>query len=447
MKTNLLRILIIIITCLLALGFTAPTKTSAQGDVGYKDFGYGTAVAPTADKPQSKLWYHDGTWWGVLYNSTPAIKQHQIYRFSWANQSWTSMNVAVEGRLRVTYDVLSDGDNLYIASAADILGSETDTNIYIRSFIYNPTLKTYSPVNNNTRQITSNALEAVVIDKDTTGRLWLTYTDTDLNLNKNVFITHTSGDTPNWVTPYVLPVTPGAADNLNNDDISTLVAYTEPGAPPTPKIGVMWSNQTNNTVYFASHIDGNDGQMWTFVPALTGPSYADDHLNIKSLQADSAGQVFAVVKTSLNAVGSPNPGNPLLLLLTLDNSGSWSRRTVSQVKDNHTRPILLIDEQNRQVYVFYTMIIGTQTTGHIYYKQASLDVPGTQFPDGPGTPFIALANDTHINNASSTKQILNGTMDLLVIASDDTEKSYYHNVIDLAPSSTQYKVLLPLIMR
>ncbi|MHB8114188.1 MAG: hypothetical protein ACYDHA_12110, partial [Bellilinea sp.] len=65
MKTYLLRTLIIS-TCLLALGFTAPTKTSAQGDVGYKDFGYGTAVAPTADKPQSKLWYHDGFWWGVL---------------------------------------------------------------------------------------------------------------------------------------------------------------------------------------------------------------------------------------------------------------------------------------------------------------------------------------------------------------------------------------------
>ncbi len=446
MKTNLLRTLIFSI-CLLALGFNTSSSTSAQGDVGYKDFGYGTAVAPTADKPQSKLWYHDGTWWGILYNSIPAVHQYQIYRFSWANQSWTSMNVTVEGRLRVTYDVLSDGNNLYIASAADILGSETDTNIYIRSFIYDPALKTYSLINSNTRQITSNALEEVVIDKDTTGRLWLTYTDIGPNLNKNVFITHTSGDTPNWVTPYVLPVTPGAADNLNNDDISTLVAYTEPGAPPKPKIGVMWSNQTNNAVYFASHIDGNNDQNWTMVPALSGPNYADDHLNIKSLQADSAGQVFAVVKTSLNSVSVPDPGQPLIILLTLDNSGSWSRRTVSQVKDNHTRPILLIDEQNRQIYVFYTLLIGAQATGHIYYKQASLDVPDTQFPDGAGTPFIALANDTHINNASSTKQVLNGTMDLLVIASDDTEKSYYHNVIDLAPSFTQYKVLLPLIMR
>ncbi len=32
---------------------------------GYRDFNYGSTVfeAPTADKPQSKLWWNDGIWW------------------------------------------------------------------------------------------------------------------------------------------------------------------------------------------------------------------------------------------------------------------------------------------------------------------------------------------------------------------------------------------------
>jgi hypothetical protein len=158
-------------------------------------------------------------------------------------------------------------------------------------------------------------------------------------------------------------------------------------------------------------------------------------LNIKSLQADSAGQVFAAVKTSLNDVNPSTSNLPEILLLTLDNNGSWTRRTVARIVDNHTRPIVLIDNENREVYVFMTYQFPGQTSGHIYYKQASLDNASMQFPDGLGTPFMVFAADTHINNASSTKQTLNSTTNLLVIAGDDNVRYYFHNVIDLGPGS------------
>ena len=38
---------------------------------GYRDFSYSTSItAPTGQKPESKLWYADGTWWGALWNNT-----------------------------------------------------------------------------------------------------------------------------------------------------------------------------------------------------------------------------------------------------------------------------------------------------------------------------------------------------------------------------------------
>ena len=57
---------------LVAGSLVAPTGArSAAVAVGYRDFSYSTSItAPTGQKPESKLWYADGTWWGALWNNT-----------------------------------------------------------------------------------------------------------------------------------------------------------------------------------------------------------------------------------------------------------------------------------------------------------------------------------------------------------------------------------------
>jgi hypothetical protein len=423
-----------VLLCGLGFSLGIPRTVIAQSDVGYKDFTYGANVAPTGEKPQSKLWYNDGSWWGILYNSTSTF--FEIYKFNWASQSWTATGTQVDGRMRLTHDALMDGNRLYIATAVvPGVPNDPDSDIYIRSFFYDPISQSYSL--EWLTIIPSNPVESVVIDKDTTGTLWITYTDIVPGAFQSVFITHSQATPSDWATPYVLPFT--EATNLDVDDISTLINYSG-------KIGVMWSNQTDGAVYFATHTDGTDDTLWTVSTPLSGPKYADDHLNIKSLAADPAGQVFAVVKTSLNDI-YPNSGQPLIMLLTLDDQGGWGQRIVSRVWDSQTRPIVLIDTQNRQLYVFATYTYPGQQTGAIYYKQASLDNPSVQFPDGIGTPFIEFSQYQHINNASSTKQALDGTTNLLVIASEDLAKSYFHNVIDLPPIEITYPIYLPLIMR
>ena len=338
------------------LGAVPGTAVGATGDVGYRDFSYSGASAPTGQKPESKLWFNDGSWWGVLYSSS--LGKWTIYRFDWAANAWSNTGTVVDPRANTSPDALWDGSKLFITNHMKEAASGSDMGDKIRRFSYDSSTKTYSLDSGFPVTLTTGAVETTVIDKDTTGRIWATWTTANASGGRQTTVTHSTTDTATYITPYVIPVS-GAA-TLSSDDISTLVAYNG-------KIGVMWSNQNDSTVYFAIHQDGagDDAGSWTINNPLSQLGYADDHLNIKSLQADSSGQVFAAVKTSLNDLGA-GASAPLILLLSMDGTGGWHRTTFSTVGDNQTRPIVLLDPQHRQLYMFAA---GPCCSGGvIYYK-------------------------------------------------------------------------------
>lgn len=398
----------------------ATPSALAANNVGTKDFSYTGTTAPTGQKPQSKLWFNDGLWWGSLFNRSTG--KFDIYRFNWTTSTWTDTSVVIDERPLSSADMMWDGSHLYAASAVPP-GTGGDVSIRLLRYSYNASTKTYSLDSGFPVTVINAAVEVVVFDKDTTGKIWITYTNTNSSGGRNVYVTHTTTNEQTFITPYVIPTT--GATTLTSDDISAVVQFNS-------QIGVMWSNQNDSTMYFAIHQDGAADTAWTLNPALQGPHYADDHINLKSLQADPSGQVFAAVKTSLNDVNPATSTQPLILLLTLGQNGSWSRTTFGRVVDDHTRPIVLIDSEHRNVYMFATAP-GSQGGGAIYYKQSSLDQ--VSFPDGVGTPFIQSNTDFKINNASSTKQNLSSATGLLVVAGDDSTSYYFHNTLDLGPAS------------
>src|SRR5439155_987853 len=78
-------------------------------------------------------------------------------------------------------------------------------------------------------------------------------------------------------------------------------------------------------------------------------------------------------------------------------AGVWSPLyKVTDVDFNPTRPLCLLDEAARRVYVFYSL-----DQSAIYYKVSDLD--SIAFPDGRGTPFIVSTLATDSNNPTSTK--------------------------------------------
>jgi hypothetical protein len=390
-----------------------------------------TVQTPTGEKPQSKLWYNDGRWWGDLFNNTDG--KYHIYWLNIGTQTWMDTGTILDTRPQTKADCLWDGAHLYVASGggSDPAGSGMTAmlpaNLY--RYSYNPVTKLYSLDSGFPVTIRNDGAETIVIDKDSVGTLWITYTQAN-----KVYVNHSLTSDTDWnlnVAPFQVA---GTNTNVSPDDISTLVAVDG-------KIGVLWSNEsagqfsgsTDTAFYFAAHTDGAADTVWTGGVALRQPNIADDHINIKSLQADASGNIFAMVKTSLNTVGDPQ----LLLLVAkkqANGSYGWNAYIESVREEAQTRPILLIDTEHRQLYVFSAKESG----GGVYYKTTSLD--NIHFNTGTNTlsPFMSKTGFM-INNVTSTKQTVNGASGIVVLASHDNQASidlvesdyYFHNYIDL----------------
>jgi hypothetical protein len=400
---------------------------SAADDVGYRDFSFSANAVenPTGEKPQSKLWFNDGSWWASMFNRT--AEEYRIYRYDRATHTWSDTGTLIDERNSSKADTLWDGNHLYVAS----VGAQTTNTSHgarILRYSYDRTTKSYTRDPGFPVTITSGGLETIVLDKDTTGKLWVTYA----TQSNRVVVNRTLSNDQTWGTPFVLPV---KGTTVAADDISAVVAFDS-------QIGVMWSNQVDSAMYFATHTDGDPDNVWQGSrTAIQGPNYADDHISLRSLQAsDSSGRVFAAVKTSLNDLPNPNPNAPLALLLVRDRAGNWTNHVFGRVGDNHTRPIVMLDEEHRDLYMFATA--PCCTGGAIYYKKTSLN--NVSFSDGVGTPFIQSPTDTTINDATSTKQNVSSATGLMIMASGGTLAGtggtgsgyYWHNIMDLGNSDT-----------
>ncbi|MFQ5649716.1 MAG: Ig-like domain-containing protein [bacterium] len=389
----------------------------APVDVGFRDYYYGgTDVMdkPTEDKPESKLWFHDGSWWGVLWD--PLATKYRIYRFNRPTQCWTNTETDVDERAHSAQDVLWDGEKLYVASRATsghkASMGPSDARLY--RYSYDAGTQTYRldsgfPVTLNM----NDKVESLVIDKDSTGQLWATWTD-----GGKVWINRTLGDDRTWGDPFKLPVQGGATDP---DDISSLIAFDQ------NKIGVIWSNQNDSKAYFAVHKDSNSDQNWERREvALSDGSknISDDHFNLATHCA--TGEILVATKTNLS-----NLDDDGIYLLKRTPDGRWTRHVIGLVRNHLTRPMVLVDSESDSVYVFSSRFFAPRT---IELKVAHID--DLNFPAGTGRTFIFSSKDSDVNNVKSTKQCVNSTTGILAIASASETKYYLHNFINPAGGSS-----------
>ena len=202
---------------------------------------------------------------------------------------------------------------------------------------YNAATETYSLDVGFPVQIGNYKTEALTIAKDSTGQLWATWKQ-GTTFVVNASVCNPVCNDAVWGTPFT-PDVPGTKTTFDSDDNSAVIAFAG-------KVGVLWSNQTNGTDYFAIHGDSDSDTTWAGETALSGPDMADDHMNLKT---DSSGRVYAVVKTSRG--GSTDP---LVMLLVRSTSGSWTSTTVGLKRDHHTRAIVELDEVDQIIHVFAT---------------------------------------------------------------------------------------------
>jgi hypothetical protein len=402
------RSAVVVVVALAAVAALAPPA----GAAGVQDFSYSGVIAPTADKPQSKLWIADGFWWASLWNRVTV--RHEIYRLDWASQTWASTGVPIDARRTSTSDILWDGSHLYVASSGPNAGLASQSARVYR-FSYDPAHLTYTLDPGFPVTVSAGGMEAVVLAKDTRGVLWVTFTQ-----NNQAFTAHSTFDDLHWSAPAVLPFQ--QASNLAPDDIASIVAFDG-------KIGVMWSDQGDPLVeafQFATHVDGAPATQWTLSAASSGDHAADDHINLKALSGDPAGRVFAATKTS-----STVPGNALEQLLVLGPGGTWSQHTFGTVADNQTRSQVLLDTEHRRLYMYVSA--PCCSGGSIFAKSSSID--SVSFTPAAPTPLIALPSAPKINNPTSTKQPLSSSTGMVVLGGDDSTAAYVHTQLPLGPDT------------
>jgi PKD repeat protein len=404
---------------------TGLISVSSTGSVGYQGgstSGGGSAI--TGEKPESKLWWNDGSWWASMFDATS--QTYHISRLNRSTQTWVDTGTRIDNRPKSRSDVLWDGSHLYVASHvfASSSGTAAPGNpARLYRFSYNATTKTYSLDAGFPTQISNYSTEALTIDKDSAGVLWATWTQ-----GSKVYVNSTTGGDAVWGTPFVLPAT--GASGLNADDISAVTAFRG------TRIGVMWSNQVNSAVYFAIHTDGAARDVWTVRSAVLSPGIADDHINVKELQGDPSGRIFAVIKTSLDGTGSP-PSDPQILVLARDPvTGDWSSAVFGRNSDCHTRPVLMLDSEHQMVHVFATApdsgCAFSGAAGTIFQKSSTM--ANLSFPAGRGTPVMRDPASPNLNNVTSSKQSVTGATGLVLLASNDVTKRYWHADIALGGS-------------
>ena len=374
--------------------------------VTYADHTYDTTVnRPSENKPQSKLWHAAGAWWGLLVSSSDS----RVHIFElMPNHTWRDTGVQVDDRLNSTGDAhWSAAENkLTVASRA---GS---SNLKVARFTFAPGSRSWSrdsgfPVTVNT----GGGSESATIDRDSTGRFWVTYTRVS-----RVWVASSDPTGQVWSAGFA-PTVPDVS--ISSDDISSVLAFRG-------QIGVMWSDQASHAFRMAIHNDGDPDGVWRVEDALAGTNLADDHINLKTTAEDAQGRLYAAVKTSQDAAG-PSAALVGVLIRTpvAGGGGTWEFVVAGTVADDHTRPIIQIDKTNKELYFFATAPV---SGGDIYYKKTSLANPS--FGPGRGQKFMDAA--PVVNNASGSKDPVTAQTGMVILGVAEGKKQYYHAEMELS---------------
>ena len=448
----------------------------------------------TEDKPQSKLWYTDNaddtvTWWGIL--GFVGDKKDPAGVYFYKLEDGVLVRQTFPGAHLVGVD---------IDARADVLWNDHDRHLFVlmykgedttlHKYRYNARTQTYKLLAGFPVAIPLLAgSESATITQDSTGRLWIAYDpaissslpkvcppdvddpeDPDAEVHALWSVDHTTWNVQKNRVVLQSPIC--------NDDLAAIVAVSF-----KDRIGVMWSDQTGtgdearNNFGFRFHWDKKDSTIWEpveIVPLPPSPLIADDHIH---LTVTERGDIIAATKSStvatdakgnpiLNEEGEPIALNEINLFVRWHNgkpANPWDGPYF--VTSNASRPIVVFDKVSKDVYVFYTGAFDFPLPEHrnISYKVAKLskladlaknpehvlievpfpDPPGSCDPDEEDPTSRAFCKQYSVNNATSTKQAVDVTKGLLVVARDGREDA--DEALEL--SRAYYNLLTPENLR
>lgn len=342
---------------------------------------------PTKDKPQSKLWYSDGSYWAILPKSDgPSLWQRDDH--GWIEHENVNKTLSgIPGRADVWAEdgeitaVGVDKDSLVVFRL--IRDSGIKWKAKILQTLYPPAL--------------GDEIETATIALDDSGIYWVA---SDAGNKVCVWSSEDSG--LQWSEPIIIE------EKMTKDDICAITKIPN-------GIGVIWSDQEEEALYFKSHRDGQPVSEWdSTITVQQGNNNADDHINTV-LAAD--GTLWVATKSSVDSVGQP-----LFVLRVRRPNGQWYNFPYANLeKDNHpSRPIIsavegdspmilsghtiyshgysgsiefgMVDTHSSQILREIATVITPDTSDWVG-KNIINDVTGAKRPYGQNQPWIVLASD------------------------------------------------------
>lgn len=383
-----------------------PPRTGSFQDAAIPGFRASDA-APTADKAQSKLWFAGGSWWAIMIE--PASQTFHIRRLDWSTQEWQDTGTVVDDRESAEADVLWDGKKLYVVSAGSAQYRAQAGQL--TRYTFDPTAGTWTLDPGFPVPITSRGVSTIVIERDGTGKLWVSYIDAG-----KLLMNRSTGDDGTWGKPFALPL-------KDVDPTAARASLVAAGG----RIAVIWSNKAEDALFLATHTDGDPDDQWNAQRTdVAGANETDDHLNAKVGVVDGDPRIYVAMKTSLDVAPKANPNDAQILVLEIRLDGTVHKYLAGRIRDRHTRPVVLIDQASGMLY-----LVGTSPSGggRVYYKRSPLD--RIAFSPGRGTQLIASDQDPLINDVTTTKQSVSRESGIVVLAFDRSTGRYLHGTIDL----------------
>ncbi|MBL8215955.1 MAG: hypothetical protein JNK87_34855 [Bryobacterales bacterium] len=336
-------------------------------------------AAATKDKPQSKLWYARGHWYGWLPERGGSAVWRRESAGRWVRQGGLDL-AGLPGQA----DVLKVDEDRVAAVLVEP-GRWSVVRLRWRGDGYRvdgePSTFAVDP-----------ALETATLARDARGRLWVAY----------------NSGSRMWVRVGVSEPVEVTDRPAGADDICAITVM--PGG-----IGVIWSDQANDRVCFRTRRDGAAVEEWGSIEVVqSGGRNADDHLNIA---AAGDGQLWVATKNSVDEQGAPQQ-----VLRVRSAAGAW-RNLPYAVLEKHrspTRPIVQLSADGRRVCLLHTEAReGRSVIVMRWFGVDRLDVSGADWP-----VRIDAGSGVAVNNVTGCKGRLPVGVGGVVLASDNQGRVY-----------------------
>ncbi len=376
-------------------------------------FGVGGSPDPAGTGAQSRLWFNDGSWWGVFLTSSSA--DQRIFRLDAASLTWTDTGVVVDDRAYAKVDAQWDGEHLLVASA----GEQADVRhaLRVNRFSYNPASGEYRRNANFPVPVTAAGVTGATLARAGDGRLWVAYRDGD-----RLILDHSLDSDLSWQGPIALDVATGPVDAV------AIAAVGE-------RIGLVWTLTTDDALQVA-WLDpalGTDG--WSAAPpvAIPGLHFGPDEIGIAVDRSPGAERLFVGLRTSADRAADRQRLAPQVVVAELGPEVDPITYLVGRVEEQHGGPSLVIDGEAR---VLHVVMAAPSGGGTIYQKTASLD--RLEFSGGLGQPLIPATEALpELGSPTTTKQSIDVGSGLVVAATDPTVDRWGFGSLGVAPVTAQ----------